>query len=77
MFCFLRDVVSDGGAAGQTRSSAAGVQEETSGSHRHVELRCQGTWITTSSPCQENAVSAENTAGGDVTPQNQHKHSAV
>jgi len=38
----LRDVVPDGGAAGQTRSPAAGVQEETSGPHRHVELRGQG-----------------------------------
>lgn len=34
-----RDVLPDGRAAGQTRSSAARVQEETSGSHRHVELR--------------------------------------
>lgn len=38
-----RDVVPDGGAAGQTRSPAARVQEEAPGSHRHVELRRQGT----------------------------------
>ena len=42
-FRFPRDVVSHGGAAGQTRPSTARVQEEASGSHRHVELRRQGT----------------------------------
>lgn len=39
---FLRDVLPDGGAAGQTSAAAAWVQEETSGPHRHVELRCKG-----------------------------------
>ncbi|CAG01086.1 unnamed protein product [Tetraodon nigroviridis] len=37
-----RDVLSDGGAAGQARPPAARVQEEASGSHRHVELRREG-----------------------------------
>lgn len=43
VLCPIRNVVPDGSAAGQTHSSAARVQEETSGSHRYVELRCQGT----------------------------------
>lgn len=49
--CFLspsRDVVSVGGAAGQESPSAARVQEETSGPHRHVGLRCQGAQPTLS-----------------------------
>lgn len=37
-----RDVLPDGGAAGQEGPFAARVQEATPGSHRHVELRRQG-----------------------------------
>lgn len=40
----------DGGAAGQACSPATRVQEEASGSHRDVGLRCQGTQSTSSPP---------------------------